>query len=67
MKRKQGVNIVFRGVLCPKFDTPQASGTERRFDAVVETHRYVLVPLLKHSVKNEPDIFSAVITAGFGL
>ncbi len=26
MKRKQGENIVFRGVLCPKFDTPQSSG-----------------------------------------
>ncbi len=26
MKSKEGVNIVFRGVLCPKFDTPQSSG-----------------------------------------
>lgn len=26
MKCKQGVNIVFRGVPCPKFDTPQSSG-----------------------------------------
>ncbi len=25
-KCKQGVNIVFRGVLFPKFDTPQSSG-----------------------------------------
>ncbi len=26
IKRKQGVNIVFRCMLCPKFDTPQSSG-----------------------------------------
>ncbi len=47
MKHKQVVNIIFRGMLCPKFDMPQSSGvvalalgsgTERsRTDAVVET------------------------------